>query len=60
VTLQLDLPDEAGTPHPAVLEAIVLRVDGRGPFQVAFHFVSVPARAADLLRAYVQRLLAHP
>lgn len=60
VTLRLDLQDETGALHPAVLEAIVLRVEGRGPFRVAFHFVSVPARAADLLKSFVRRLLAGP
>lgn len=57
VNLRLDLETGAGAPQPVVLEAIVLRVEGRGPFQVALHFSAVPAAAAGILRAYLERLL---
>lgn len=56
VKLRLDLEDPPGTLQPVVLEAIVLRVEGRGPFLVAFHFTAVPGSTADILNAYVDRL----
>lgn len=57
VKLRLDLEDEAGVNRPVVLEAIILRVEGRGPYEVAFHFTSVPAATAAILKDYLQRLI---
>ncbi len=58
--MQLDLASESGALHPVVLEAIVLRVEGSGPFAVAFHFVDVPERIRDLIRRFVVRHLQSP
>jgi len=55
VDLRLDLTDEAGAPHPVALQAMVVRVEGTGPWSVAFHFLDVPERVRDRL----QRFLLH-
>ena len=55
VKVRLDLVDPGGEPQPVVVEAIVLRVEGTGPFQVAFHFLNVPQRVSDLIKRYVMR-----
>ena len=55
VRVRLDLVDPGSDPQPIVVEAIVLRVEGTGPFQVAFHFVDVPQRVADMLKRFVLR-----
>lgn len=57
VRLRLDLPGPGGTPQPIVVEAIVVRVEGNGPYGIAFHFVGTPPRIADLLRAFLQRAM---
>ena len=57
VTLRLDLPDETGTVHPVVTQAIVLRADGSGPFALAFLFVNVPGRVREILQRFVARRL---
>lgn len=55
VRVRLDLVEPESEPQPVVVEAIVLRVEGTGPFQVAFHFVNVPQRVADLIKRFVLR-----
>ncbi|HEU4402199.1 MAG TPA: PilZ domain-containing protein [Candidatus Polarisedimenticolia bacterium] len=53
VRMRLDLADDSGAPHPVVLKAIVLRVEGESPHVIAFHFVEVPARLLELIRRFV-------
>ena len=60
VKIRLDLTDVSGAPQPVVLEAIVLRVTGAGPFLVALHFVEVPPRIVDLLKRYIIRAKGAP
>jgi c-di-GMP-binding flagellar brake protein YcgR len=55
VRLRLDLTDDSGAPHPVVIEALVLRTEGSGPYRVALHFVNVPPRILDLVRKFVFR-----
>ncbi len=55
VRLRLDLTTDSGTLQPVALQAIVLRVEGSGPFTVAFHFVNPPERVRDLIRQFVFR-----
>lgn len=57
VSLRLDLADEAGVVHPVVSGAIAVRVEGAGPFTVAFHFVNAPARVVDRVKRFVFRAL---
>jgi hypothetical protein len=60
VTARLDLTDDSGAPHPVVVEALVVRVDGGGPFLVALHFVSPPARVLEILKRFVASALRDP
>lgn len=55
--LRLDLTNEAGLPHPVILEAIALRVEGTGPCAVAFHFTEAPERIREQVRRFVVRAL---
>ncbi len=55
--LRIDLTDEGGAIHPVVAEALVVRIEGAGPFVVALHFVNTPERVRDLLKRFVLRLL---
>lgn len=57
VKLRLDLESATGVAQPVVLEAIVLRVEGRAPYRVAFHFSAVPGAAAGILRDFLARIL---
>jgi c-di-GMP-binding flagellar brake protein YcgR len=59
VRLDLQIADQGADPQAVVVEAIVMRVEGTGPYLVAFHFVNVPRRVADLLKRFViQRMRA--
>lgn len=49
----LDLTDEGGALHAIVIEALVVRVEGPGPFITALHFVNVPDRIRSLIREFV-------
>jgi len=55
VDLRLELSDEAGAPHPVVLQAMVVRIEGAGPWSVAFHFLDVPERVRDRLWRFLLR-----
>lgn len=60
VRMRLDLTDDQGALRPVVLEAIVVRREGAGPFRVAFHFVDVPVRVRERLRRFVLHLIQAP
>jgi c-di-GMP-binding flagellar brake protein YcgR len=55
--LRLELVDDSGAVRPVVLEAIVLRVEGTGPFRIAFHFLALPSRVLERLRRLVLQTL---
>lgn len=57
VRLRLDLLDATGEPHPIVVEALALRVEGHGPYVVAFHFVGLTVRIQHALKAFLGRTL---
>jgi len=57
VKVSLHLTDESGLPHPVILEAIALRVEGAGPYAVAFHFTQAPERIRVQVRRFVLRAL---
>ncbi len=57
LTLRIDLPDGPGGVRPVVVGAMVLRVEGDGPFLVALHFVDPPVRVVDILKRFVARSL---
>ena len=57
VRVRLDLTTDSGAPQQVVLEGIALRVDGQGPFDVAFHFVNAPERIREMIRRFVLRSL---
>jgi hypothetical protein len=57
VTARLDLTDDSGAPRPVVVQALVVRLEGSGPYRVALHFVGPPARVLDALKRFVARSL---
>ena len=60
VTARLDLTDDSGAPHPVVVEALVVRVEGGGPYLVALHLASPPARVLEVLKRFVARAQRDP
>ena len=57
VHLRLDLTDASGAPHPVIVEALVLRVEGDGPAVLAFHFVSASPRIRQVIKSYIAKHL---
>ncbi len=55
IRLKIDLPQESGSAHSVVVEAIAVRASQTGPFITAFHFVDVPPRVLELLEGFVLR-----
>lgn len=51
--VQIDLTNDAGDPHPVVIQVLVLRVEGRDPCLVALHFVEPPQRIQNDIKRYV-------
>ena len=55
VRLRLELLESGAPGQQVTLEGIVRRVEGSGPFLVAFHFVGVPAPILETIKRFVVR-----
>jgi c-di-GMP-binding flagellar brake protein YcgR len=60
VNLRIDLTEAEDVVHQVVTRALVVRVEGGGPFGVALHFVDVSGRVKDRLKHFILGLLPGP